>query len=247
MTELDPASTAAYYASIWGLSNPQMQKLEAEFCAYLAALPPPAAAEGLEPVAWEWAWADDPFYWNLQRAEPLSDKYIKRALVYASTPAARAAVLAPSGVWPDFIAPPQYYNPADGWKDPELPDFRLIWATALKLGWAVGLHGSMKRDCDLIATPWVENAAPPEALIEELCKALNAREVGEREAKPGSRVALNIQIDGWAKIIDLSIVGVPQVPLVTAVPTLTWPDGTTYQFSIEQGRRAIAAALKEKT
>lgn len=43
----------------------------------------PSAPSGEPVVAWEWAWADDPFYWNLQRAEPADGgKYLKRALVY---------------------------------------------------------------------------------------------------------------------------------------------------------------------
>lgn len=168
---------------------------------------------------------------------------IKHAQLYAS-PSAPASDAQMVKVWPDFDAPPKYDHPAEGWTDPRLPDFRAIWAAARRCGWAIGLHGSMKRDCDLIAVPWAENASPPEGLIEELCKALNATEVGTREAKPLSRVAINLQVDGWVKLIDLSIVGVPQVPLVTAVPTLTWPDGTIYQFTVEQGRRAIAAALK---
>ena len=113
---------------------------------------------------------------------------------------------AASSVWPDFIAPPKYDNAAEGWTDPALPDFRLIWQVAHDHGYAVGLHGSMKRDCDLIAVPWVEAHATAEALIEALCSALNAHEVGPREPKPNGRIAVNLQIDGWFRLIDLSIV-----------------------------------------
>jgi hypothetical protein len=110
-----------------------------------------------------------------------------------------------SGEWPDFSAPPKYENPAKGWTDPRLPDFRLIWATARSAGYSVGLHGSMKRDCDLIAAPWVEDSASPEDLISALCAALNARQVGEIEQKPLGRVAVTLQINGFFKPIDLSI------------------------------------------
>lgn len=113
--------------------------------------------------------------------------------------------LAPSGVWPDFVAPAKYDNPAEGWTDPRLPDFRLIWQVARDHGYAVGLHGSMRRDCDLIAVPWVEAHSTPEALISALCLALNASEVGPRESKPNGRIAVNLQIDGWYRLIDLSI------------------------------------------
>lgn len=116
----------------------------------------------------------------------------------------------PSAEWPDFIAPQKYENAAPGWEDPRLPDFRLIWRTAREQGYAIGLHGSMKRDVDLIAAPWTDSAAPIETLISRLCAALDAREVGIREAKPQGRVSLNLQINGWFKIIDLSIM--PPLP-----------------------------------
>lgn len=111
------------------------------------------------------------------------------------------------GVWPDFIAPPMYGNAAEGWTDPALPDFRLIWKVAREHGYAVGLHGSMKRDCDLVAVPWVEAYATPQVLIDALCESLDATEVGPREPKPNGRIAVNLQINGWFRIIDLSILG----------------------------------------
>lgn len=120
---------------------------------------------------------------------------------------------AASSIWPDFIAPPKHDNAAEGWTDPDLPDFRLIWQVAHDMGYAIGLHGSMKRDCDLIAAPWVEAYATPGALIEALCSALNAREVGPREPKPNGRIAVNLQIDGWFRVIDLSIASAsPAIP-----------------------------------
>jgi hypothetical protein len=110
-----------------------------------------------------------------------------------------------SGVWPDFIAPAQYEHAPPGWTDPRLPDFRLIWATARRFGYAIGLHGSMKRDCDLMAMPWTDDAVDPDRLIAGLCEALNARRVGGTEQKPVGRIAVSLQIDGWYKLIDLSI------------------------------------------
>ncbi len=47
------------------------------------------------------------------------------------------------------------------------PSFR---KAALDCGWALGLHGSMASDMDMMAMPWVEDAKP----IEELIKALSA-------------------------------------------------------------------------
>lgn len=108
-------------------------------------------------------------------------------------------------IWPDFVAPPKFTPQPDGWEDPRLPDFRLIWRVARECGYSVGLHGSMRRDCDLIAAPWTDEAHPAESLVDALCKALNAQVVGGIVEKPHGRRALCLQIDGWFKVIDLSV------------------------------------------
>lgn len=117
-------------------------------------------------------------------------------------------------MWPDFIAPPKFPNAPEGWEDPRLPDFRTIWRVARECGYSVGLHGSMKRDCDMIAAPWTAEATDADALIKALCEALNARVIGKIVEKPHGRVGLCLQIDGWFKVIDLSIMPrlVPECP-----------------------------------
>lgn len=107
-------------------------------------------------------------------------------------------------VWPDLEAPPQHENPAEGWKDPALPDIRLIWKLAREVGYAVGVHGSLRRDFDLIAAPWTDDAVGNADLVKHLCKGLNAKLLSG-ECKPCGRYAVNLRIDGWYKIIDLSI------------------------------------------
>ena len=119
------------------------------------------------------------------------------------------------GTWPDFTAPPQYENPAPQWHDPRLPDFRLIWKIARDCGYSVGLHGSMKRDCDMIAAPWTDDAVIAFELIERLCKALNAKIVGKPSGKPHGRLGWSLQIDGWFKVIDISVM--PRAQDVTNV------------------------------
>lgn len=108
--------------------------------------------------------------------------------------------------WPDLLAPPMHECPVTGWEDPALPDIKLIWKLAREVGYAVGVHGSLKRDVDLIAVPWTEDAAGHIALINHLCKGLNAKQAGSPSLeKPHGRLAVIIQIDGYYKPIDLSI------------------------------------------
>ena len=87
-------------------------------------------------------------------------------------------------------------------------DFR---QAALDKGWALGLHGSMASDLDIMAMPWVDNASPVDAMIRALESCLTEpdkelwfptkRTIG----KPNSRVVYTIHI--FADFyIDLSII-----------------------------------------
>lgn len=107
--------------------------------------------------------------------------------------------------WPNVVAPAQYENPDAGWEDPKLPDFQLIWKLAREVGYAIGIHGSLRRDVDLIAAPWTDDAVGNAGLVDHLCKHLPAQRVGGPEHKPHGRVAVTLQMDGWYKPIDLSI------------------------------------------
>lgn len=88
--------------------------------------------------------------------------------------------------------------------------FNPMKRAALDLGWALTIHGSMHSDMDLIAVPWVEDAAP----VEDLVKALNDC-IGEtvwKESnlkksadKPHGRIVYSLSIYAdW--YIDLSII-----------------------------------------
>ena len=81
---------------------------------------------------------------------------------------------------------------------------------ALEKGYALALHGSMHRDMDLIAVPWVEDAKP----IEELVAAINEcigptvrsdRNLMAKEDKPHGRISYTLSIMGDG-FIDLSII-----------------------------------------
>jgi hypothetical protein len=83
-------------------------------------------------------------------------------------------------------------------------------------GYAVAVHGSLKRDIDLIAVPWTDQAIEPDALADKIAGAISGvlgnclrREPGE---KPHGRVAYIMLHPGFAGEIDLSVIR----PLKTA-------------------------------
>lgn len=66
-----------------------------------------------------------------------------------------------------------------------------IREAAKNCGYAVGVHGSLRRDLDLIATPWVEEFSDKEILAREIHKAACGLE-GQSyswENKPNGRLA----------------------------------------------------------
>lgn len=75
-------------------------------------------------------------------------------------------------------------------------DFRNV---ALNCGWALGLHGSLSSDMDIMAMPWVETAKPAEEMIVALENCLTKPD--ERifktscsTDKPNNRVVYTIHI-----------------------------------------------------
>jgi hypothetical protein len=90
-----------------------------------------------------------------------------------------------------------------------------LQAAARGLGYALALHGSMSRDLDLVAVPWVAEAAHPRVLAEAVRAAAgghwSAREDGDyhREgcpgAKPHGRLCWSVHL-GAGAYLDLSVV-----------------------------------------
>lgn len=79
-----------------------------------------------------------------------------------------------------------------------------------EVGYAITVHGSLRGDFDLVAVPWREDAVGNVALMQHLCKR-GAELLGkpvrvvDHGAKPLGRWACTLQINEWAKQIDLSI------------------------------------------
>lgn len=78
-------------------------------------------------------------------------------------------------------------------------------------GYAVAVHGSLKRDIDLIAVAWTEQAETAEVLVGAIRGAIggvlgNCGILGERSQKPHGRIAYTLLHPGFAGEIDLSVI-----------------------------------------
>lgn len=98
-------------------------------------------------------------------------------------------------------------NPvAAGWEWPGLNDICRIRELAREVGYAVGVHGSMQRDQDLIAVPWVADAVDPLALAQHIAAGLGGQVMDyQTQDKPCGRWSCNIHTPDWTKLIDLSV------------------------------------------
>jgi hypothetical protein len=85
-------------------------------------------------------------------------------------------------------------------------------------GYAIGEHGSKRRDIDWIAVPWVDDPASPRTLVEAIAKRvgeinrgmayMNAHEyaqAGHPGDKPQGRLTWTIHLGG-GPYIDISVV-----------------------------------------
>ncbi len=73
-----------------------------------------------------------------------------------------------------------------------------------ELGWSLAVHGSLKRDIDLIAVPWCDDAEPALEVINAISRC-GLVIFGGIERKPHGRVAM-LWSGATPKVIDLSIV-----------------------------------------
>jgi len=80
---------------------------------------------------------------------------------------------------------------------------------ARKHGYSLAIHGSLQKDLDLVAIPWIEDADDKEILVEalrkhcEACITLISSDVNP-EQKPHGRIAWNLYMEHGAKV-DLSV------------------------------------------
>lgn len=79
-------------------------------------------------------------------------------------------------------------------------EIRLV---AKNLGYALALHGSLQKDLDVIAIPWVEDAADEETLVKAICEAAGGFVLAHIPAtdKPHGRRAHTIHLGGCSGVI----------------------------------------------
>lgn len=93
------------------------------------------------------------------------------------------------------------------------PSYAPVYAAALypdlaKLarehGYALAVHGSLRRDFDLIAVPWVDAVSEPQTLVNAILAGFDVRQIGEPGDKPHGRRAWTISVGHGTCAIDLS-------------------------------------------
>jgi len=81
---------------------------------------------------------------------------------------------------------------------------------ALDCGWALGLHGSLSSDMDIMAMPWAEGAKPVEELMQALSDCFTDNlwkddHIKPYYGKPNGRVVYTMNI--WADFyLDINII-----------------------------------------
>ncbi len=76
---------------------------------------------------------------------------------------------------------------------------------ARRFGYAIAVHGSMSRDLDLIAVPWVKTASEPLPMIEAIAEMLDGKVIPAMEVSAHGRIAYNIVFEGAWHFIDISV------------------------------------------
>lgn len=83
-------------------------------------------------------------------------------------------------------------------------------SAAVKCGWALGLHGSLANDMDIMAMPWTEDAVPVEEMIRALSDCFDGNPFKECHSvpyngKPNGRVVYTMLI--WGDMyLDINVI-----------------------------------------
>lgn len=61
-------------------------------------------------------------------------------------------------------------------------------------GYAIAAHGSLRRDLDIIAAPWVKEAVPAKELVDKLAEVCSGRVMDEPLQHPHGRLSFQIHL-----------------------------------------------------
>lgn len=75
-------------------------------------------------------------------------------------------------------------------------------------GYALAIHGSLARDFDLIAVPWVERPSDPESVLKTLEQEFAVRLAGHGTPKLHGRTAYSLVFCGGTAFLDVSFMPV---------------------------------------
>jgi hypothetical protein len=88
-----------------------------------------------------------------------------------------------------------------------LPDIR---DTAWRFGYCIAVHGTQRRDFDLVAVPWIEEAAPAMMLVEAVNEVIGGDDyylARTPTKKPHGRLAWSLHLKMCPHLyIDLSVI-----------------------------------------
>lgn len=76
--------------------------------------------------------------------------------------------------------------------------------TAQACGYALTLHGTIRRDMDVVAVPWTPQAVSAEVLVAKLCRRHQFERDRYWTAKPHGRRAIRL-LPGGQGYVDLSV------------------------------------------
>ena len=81
---------------------------------------------------------------------------------------------------------------------------------AMDCGWALGLHGSLSKDMDIMAMPWAEDAKPVEEMVDSIINCFTDNPFNDISKtphydKPNNRVVYTIHI--WKDFyLDINVI-----------------------------------------
>jgi hypothetical protein len=75
---------------------------------------------------------------------------------------------------------------------------------ARKHGYALAIHGSLSRDFDLIAIPWTDDAAHPDAVIDEIVSSFAIKRVEGLVEREHGRLVQTVSVSFGECFLDLS-------------------------------------------